>query len=293
MKERKTGLVLEGGAMRGMYTAGVLDVLMEEQIQVDGAIGVSAGAVFGCNYKSGQAGRAIRYNLRYCGDKRYGTLRSLLRTGNIYDEELCYHEIPEKSDPFDLQAFRSNPMDFYVVCTDVRTGKAVYHLCKRGDGADMKWMQASASMPLVSKVVSVDGYELLDGGIADSIPVMWFRSQGYRRNLVILTRPEGYRKKKSRFSRSLGVLMHRYPQLAEAMEQRYLNYNHSLAELKVLEEKGEALVLRPSRSIEVSRLEKDAGKLKALYQLGREDAFGQRDRIKSFLSKAFDPNIIG
>jgi len=114
MKEVKTGLVLEGGAMRGMYTAGILDVLMEEKIQVDGVIGVSAGAVFGCNYKSGQIGRTLRYNMKFCGDKRYGTLHSLLKTGDIYDVDLCYHQIPEILDPFDNEAFAKNPAEFFV-----------------------------------------------------------------------------------------------------------------------------------------------------------------------------------
>ena len=170
MKEVKTGLVLEGGAMRGLYTAGILDVLMEEKIQVDGVIGVSAGAVFGCNYKS-------------CGDKRYGTLHSLLKTGDIYDVDLCYHQIPEILDPFDNEAFAKNPAEFFVVCTDVETGKAVYHKCTDCGRDDLKWMQASASMPLVSKVVEIDGYKLLDGGVADSIPIMWFRRQGYKKDL--------------------------------------------------------------------------------------------------------------
>ena len=166
MKEVKTGLVLEGGAMRGMYTAGILDVLMEEKIQVDGVIGVSAGAVFGCNYKSGQIGRTLRYNMKFCGDKRYGTLHSLLKTGDIYDVDLCYHQIPEILDPFDNEAFVKNPAEFFVVCTDVETGKAVYHKCTDCGRDDLKWMQASASMPLVSKVVEIDGYKLLDGGVA-------------------------------------------------------------------------------------------------------------------------------
>ena len=187
----KTGLVLEGGAMRGLYTAGVLDILMENGITVDGAVGVSAGAVFGCNYKSGQIGRVLRYNLAYCRDPRYMGLRSLIRTGDLYGEQFCYHDIPDRLDPFDREAFRKNPMAFYVVCTDVHTGEAVYYRLSDGGDRDIQWMRASASMPLVSRTVQVDGYELLDGGIADSIPIAWFRSQGYTRNLVILTQPAG------------------------------------------------------------------------------------------------------
>ena len=150
----KTGLVLEGGAMRGMFTAGVLDVLMEHNIQLDGAVGVSAGAVFGCNYKSHQIGRTIRYNTEYCTDKRYASFGNLLRTGNLYSEQFCYHTVPEKLDPFDTEAFRENPMDFFVVCTDVRTGEPIYRKCRTGNAEDIQWMQASASMPLAAKIVS-------------------------------------------------------------------------------------------------------------------------------------------
>lgn len=283
MEKTKTGLVLEGGAMRGMYTAGVLDVLMEEKIQTDGVIGVSAGAVFGCNYKSGQIGRTLRYNLQFCGDKRYGSIHSLIKTGDIYDVEFCYHEIPEVIDPFDNEAFVKNPADFYVVCTDVETGKPVYHKCTDCGRDDLKWMQASASMPLVSKIVETDGYKLLDGGIADSIPIMWFKRQGYKKNLVILTRPEGYRKKKMKFQKAINLMLRHYPNLAKAMARRYKVYNRTLDKLEELSKKGEVMVLQPSRLIEVSRLEKDPEKLKALYQLGREDAKRKLAQIRAFL----------
>ena len=133
----KTGLVLEGGAMRGMFTAGVLDVLMEHGITVDGAIGVSAGAVFGCNYKSHQIGRTIRYSTEYCKDKRYASFGNLLRTGNLYSEQFCYHTVPEKLDPFDAKTFREDPMDFFLVCTDVRTGDPIYHKCRTGTGCSI------------------------------------------------------------------------------------------------------------------------------------------------------------
>ena len=193
----KTGLVLEGGAMRGMFTAGVLDVLMEHGIVLDGAIGVSAGAVFGCNYKSHQIGRVIRYNTQYCNDKRYASFGNLLRTGNLYSEQFCYHTVPEKLDVFDTKAFAENPMDFFVVCTDVRTGDPIYHKCRTGDAEDIQWMQASASMPLAAKIVKIGHYQLLDGGIADSIPVRFFESIGYKRNLIVLTQPKGFVKKKN------------------------------------------------------------------------------------------------
>lgn len=281
----KTGLVLEGGAMRGMYTAGVLDVLLEHQVQVDGVIGVSAGAVFGCNYKSKQIGRVIRYNRAYCRDPRYMSIRSLIRTGDLYGEQFCYHELPDHLDPFDKEAFRNNPVEFYVTCTDVHTGKPVYHKCSTGDETDTQWMRASASMPLVSRVVSVDGYDLLDGGVSDSIPVSWFRSQGYTRSIVVLTRQEGYAKKKSRMQPAFSWALRKYPALAQAMAERADMYNKELAEVKRLQESGEIFVLRPSRPITISRTERNPEKLQEVYELGRGDGEAQLAAMEAFLSR--------
>lgn len=193
----KTGLILEGGAMRGMFTCGVIDVMMENGIAFDGAVGVSAGAAFGCNYKSGQIGRGIRYNMRFCADKRYCGVHSLLTSGNIYNAEFCYHEIPEKYDPFDFEACQTNPMDFYVVCTDVESGEAVYHKYEGREDEGFDWIRASASMPVVSKMVEIEGHKYLDGALADSIPVKFFEREGYDRNVVILTRPKSYTMKRN------------------------------------------------------------------------------------------------
>ncbi len=281
----KTGLVLEGGAMRGMYTAGVLDVLMEHQVQVDGLIGVSAGAVFGCNYKSKQIGRVIRYNKAYCQDPRYMSLRSLIRTGDLYGVAFCYHELPQKLDIFDQKTFQENPVEFYVTCTDVHTGKPVYHKCMTGDEEDTQWMRASASMPMVSRVVSVGGYELLDGGVSDSIPVTWFRSQGYERSIVVLTRAEGYRKKESRFQSLVSFALRKYPGMAKAMENRAKMYNAQLEEVERLQKAGEIFVLRPSIPITISRTERDPDKLQEVYELGRKDALTHLKAMKTFLKK--------
>lgn len=280
----KTGLVLEGGAMRGMYTAGVLDVLMERGIEADGVIGVSAGAVFGCNYKSRQIGRVIRYNTAYCRDRRYGDVRSLIKSGDIYEEEFCYRELPDKLDPFDWETYRNNPVEFYVTCTDVETGRAVYHKCT-GEREDLRWMQASASMPFVSRVVTIGEKRLLDGGISDSIPVNWFRSIGYDRNLVVLTRPEGYRKKPPKGLPLLKQMIRQYPAVALAMKTRHIRYNQALNQLREQEKEGLALVLRPSKSIKVSKLERHPEKLKALYALGRQDAEQHLEEIRRFLKK--------
>ena len=156
----KKGLVMEGGAMRGMFTAGVTDVLMEHQIEFDGAVGVSAGAVFGCNFKSKQPGRVIRYNAAYCSSPQYAGLGSFLKTGDLFGEQFCYHDVPEHLDPFNYDTYRENPMEFYVVATDANTGEARYKRVDSCNKSELLWMKASASMPLVSKIVCVDGYEL-------------------------------------------------------------------------------------------------------------------------------------
>lgn len=270
--------------MRGMYTAGVLDVMMENHVEVDGVIGVSAGAVFGCNYKSKQIGRVIRYNTKYCSDERYVSLKSLIKTGDLYGAEFCYNELPTRLDPFDVKTYQENPVDFYVTCTDVHTGRPVYHLCNRGDAEDIQWMRASASMPLVSRIVSVGGYDLLDGGISDSIPIRWFLKQGYKKNIVVLTQPAGYRKKPTRMIPMFKVFMRKYPEIAKAMKRRHRNYNGSLKAVKKLEERGEVFLLQPSEPITIGRTEKYPEKLKRVYQLGRQDAQRHLQEMKNFLA---------
>ncbi len=279
----KTGFVLEGGAMRGMYTAGVLDVLMEHDIWLDGLVGVSAGALFGSNYKSKQIGRSIRYNKRFSKDPRYMSLRSLITTGDLYGEQFCYHEIPDKLDMFDRDTYEKNPVDFYVTCTDVHTGAPVYHLCNRGDAKDIQWMRASASMPGVSRVVSVDGYDMLDGGISDSIPVKWFLDQGYDKAVVVLTRNLGYQKKPNKMTGLMKPVLRKYPAVLEAMKKRHEMYNAQLADVKQFAEEGRAFVIAPSRPVTIKRTEKDPEKLQALYDMGREDANDCLDALEAFL----------
>ena len=198
----KTGLVLEGGAMRGMYTAGVLDIFMENNITVDGAIGVSAGATFGCNFKSKQIGRSIRYNMKYSHDPRYVGIRSLIKTGDLYGADFCYKELPNKLDLFDVETYQKNPMEFYVVATDINTGKPVYHLCPDGDERDIEWYRASASMPLVSRIVKIDGIELLDGGIADAIPIHKFQEMGFEKKYCSFNTAQWLQKEKKQCNSS-------------------------------------------------------------------------------------------
>ena len=281
----KVGLLLEGGAMRGMYTAGVLDVLMENDIKADIAVGVSAGAAFGCNYKSGQIGRAVRYNTRFSRDPRYMGLKSLITTGDLYGADFCYREIPDKLDLFDYEAYRLNPMQFYVVCIDVETGGAVYHENKTSDETDMKYLRASASMPLVSKVVEVEGRKLLDGGVVDSIPIEWMKKQGVDRIIAVLTREEGYVKKKRALLPLAKLALSRYPKLAQAMERRPEEYNRALAEVLRMEAAGELFLFRPKVKPALARTERDPEKLRALYEVGRQEAEEKLDALKKYLAE--------
>ncbi|MFA6857251.1 MAG: patatin family protein [Treponema sp.] len=285
MNTEKTGIVLEGGGHRGIYSAGVLDVLRENNILVDGIIGVSAGAVHGANYASGQAGRSIRYTEKYCRDKRYMSVRSFFSTGSLFNVQFCYHEIPEKLDPYDNNALESSSVAFYVTCTDVITGQPVYHQCRTLKGKEMLWMQGSASMPLVSRIVETDGYKLLDGGISDSIPLKAFEDMGYVKNIVILTQPAGYKKKKNSLLPLIRIAMKKYPALVYALKTRHIRYNKELEDAAQQAADGIILLIRPSKHLKVSRTEKDPDKIRGLYNLGRKDAMSHLDAVKVFLSK--------
>ena len=267
----KTGIVMEGGAMRGMFTCGVLDVLMEEGITFDGAVGVSAGATFGCNLKSGQIGRALRYNKKYCTDKRYHSISSLIATGDIYNVDFCYEKLPYELDKWDLEAFQKNPMEFYCVATDAVTGKPVYYKCENGDRKDIKWIQASASMPLVSRPVEIDGGVYLDGGISDSIPLKFMEEKGYDKILVIETQPRDYVKGKQKYMPLVRLVLRKYPGMIKAMEDRYLMYNEEKRYIREKEEKGEIEVIRPLEPLNISAIEKDPKELERVYQLGRAE----------------------
>jgi predicted patatin/cPLA2 family phospholipase len=280
----RKGLVMEGGAMRGMFTCGVLDVLMENGITFDGAVGVSAGATFGCNIKSGQKGRALRYNLKYCGDKRYHSIESLIKTGDVYNVPFCYDELPYKLDKWDIEAFAKNPMEFYCVATDINTGKAAYHKCTTGEKADIVWIQASASMPLFARPVEIDGGVYLDGGISDSIPLKFMEDKGFDRNLVIETQPGDYVKGKQKFMPYVKWNLRKYPNMVKAMADRYMMYNDQKRYVREQEEKGRAFVIRPKAALHISAIEKDPKELQRVYDLGRQEALENIEALKIFLS---------
>ena len=280
----KTALILEGGAMRGMFTCGVMDILMENGITFDGAAGISAGAVFGCNFKSGQIGRPVRYNKQYCRDPRYCSIRSLIRTGDLYGADFCYRELPNVLDPFDKDAFARNPMEFYVGATDVETGECFFHLCTDGGETDMLWFRASASMPMVSRPVQIGDRRYLDGGISCAVPYAYMKQQGYDRQVIVLTRPKGYRKSPET-SFPVKLLLHRMPGILEAMERRHEMYNRQMEELDRMEADHTALILRPPEPLRIGHTEKNPEELERVYRIGRDTAEKRLAEIRSWLGQ--------
>lgn len=280
----KTGLVLEGGAHRAIYTAGVLDVLAENNIHFDGVIGVSAGAIHGCSFVSKQIGRSINYTLKYAGDRRYMSFYSLLTTGNMVGEKFCYHDLPEKLFPFDHNTFENSSTDFYVTCTNLQTGNAEYIKCEELR-QKIPYLRASASMPFVSQISKIDGKYYLDGGIADSIPVRAFQNLGYTRCVVVQTRVAGYQKEANKLTWLAYLLYRHFPRFIQAIKNRHLMYNQELADIEQMQKNGEILVIRPSKLIQISHSEKNKQVLQEVYELGRRDATNILPELQKFLAK--------
>ena len=221
----KVGLLLEGGAMRGLYSAGVLDYFMEKDLKIDGIVGVSAGALFGMNYKSKQIGRVLRYNKKYASNKHYMGVYSWLTSGNIMNEDFCFHKLVHELDPVDFKTYKESDVDFYAVVTNLETGRAEYiQLDDLSDHNQLEYLRASGSMPLVSKIVHVNQQKYLDGGVADSIPIDKILTMGFDKIIVVLTRPIEYRKTKSNQS-IFKIFYRKYPQFIQTMNQRYQKYN--------------------------------------------------------------------
>lgn len=277
------GLVLEGGAMRGMYTMGVLDVMMDHGVRVDALVGVSAGALFGANLFSGQRSRALRYNKKYMPDKRYMSVRSLLTTGDLINRDFTYYKLTYELDPFDEAAFEAYGGEFYVVVTNVETGKPEYiRITNVFD--QLEDLRATAALPLVSNIVERYGKKYLDGGVSDSIPVQACLDMGYDKVVVVLTQPADYRKKP--MSMGLVRLMYRkYPELLKALERRHENYNAQCEDVARLEAEGKIFVIRPEHSLEIGRLERDPERLQAVYDRGFEEGQKQIGALKAYLNQ--------
>ena len=281
----KKGLVLEGGAMRGLFSAGVIDILMENNLLPDGVIGVSAGAAFGCNIKSKQPGRVIRYNKKLAHAWRYASFRSLLTTGDYFGGEYAYHYMPRHLDYFDVETFNNNPMEFWAVCTNVGTGKAVYKRLMEVDNNCLEYIRASASMPIAARIVTVEGKKLLDGGIADSIPLRFFQEQGYDRNLVVLTQPANYVKEPNKLMPLMRLWLRRHPRIIRALEQRHIMYNNQLEYVRQEEKKSNTLVLRPETALTIGHLSHNPDDMQATYEHGRKVATKHLEEIKAFFSE--------
>ena len=279
----KVGLVLEGGGMRGMYIAGVVDVFLDKNIKIDGIIGVSAGVLFGVNYCSKQKGRAIRYNKKYAGNKNYMSIYSLLTTGNIVNKDFAYYDVPLKHDIFDIEEYKKSKTKFYATVTNVNTGLAEY--IKLDDVIkQMEVLRATGAMPFVSKIVEYNGEKYLDGALADSIPIDKCMEMGYDKIIVVLTKPMNYKKSKPPqiFAKAF---YKKYPKLVEAINTRYIQYNKTMEKIEQLEKEGKIFVFRPSRKVKMSRVEKDPKKLQEMYDLGISDATESIKKLNKFLSK--------
>lgn len=278
----KVALVLEGGAMRGLYTAGVLDVFMKNDINADTIIGVSAGALFGINYKSKQIGRALRYNLKYARDKRYMGMYSLLTTGDVMNRDFCFNKLVYELDPFDIETFNNSEIEFYAVVTNMESGKAEYIEIKDG-GKDLEYLRASGSMPFVSNIVEINGNKYLDGAVADPIPFKKAIDMGYEKIIVVQTRPADYTKTKSLLP--FGLVYKRYPEFIKTAQNAYINYNETLDFIRKYENEGKIIVLRPSEKIKMRRVEKNLNKLQAIYDVGVKDCNANLTKLKEYITK--------
>ena len=268
-----------------MFTSGVLDVFMANGIKLDAAVGVSAGVLFGCNYKSNQPGRALRYNIRFKDNPEYMSWRSLLRTGNYVNEHFSYHLLPHEYDPMDFQTYRENPMRFYAVCTDIDEGHPVYHEIDDADGTGLRWMQASASMPVFARPVEIEGHHYLDGGITDSIPLKFIQQKGYRKNVVILTQPADYYKKKAHVGLAMKMFLKNYPKVAELMSIRHVMYNEQLDYIRSEQQKGDTFLICPDEKLNIGRLSLKEDKMRRVYETGVEKALSLLPQLKEFIER--------
>lgn len=278
----KAGLILEGGGMRGLFTAGVLDFFMDNGIKFENVYGVSAGACMACSYLSEQRGRSFDINTKYVKDKRYASMDSLIKTGNYFEKDFQLNVIPNKLNPYDYDTYKNSKSNLYVVATNCKTGKAEY-LKVEDMARDIDMIWASSTLPMLSKMVVIDGKEYLDGGVADSIPVNKAIKDGNKKIVVVLTRGILYRKRKNKMSKIIKLKYKNYPKLVEAIEKRYSLYNKTLAYIRKLEDDGKIIVIRPKEEVTIGRLEKNEEKLKDLYKSGYCAAEELIDKMKAYL----------
>jgi len=279
----KIGLVLEGGAMRGLFTAGVLDIFLDNNVEVTDVVGVSAGTLFGVNYVSKQRGRALRYNLKYINDKRYMNVKSWLKTGNLINKDFTYYKLPFQLDVFDNKTFKESPINFFATVTNIETGEAEFVKIKDAY-KQMETLRATSALPFISEIIEVGDKKYLDGGISNSIPIDFFEKQDFDKVIVILTRPITYRKEKTT-GIQYKLFYKKYPKLVKKLENRYKEYNDTVDKIVELEKEGKLFVIRPSENITIKRLEKDVEKLQKVYDLGLKDGNNIIEDLKQYLEK--------
>lgn len=281
-----SGLVLEGGGMKGIFTAGVLDFFMDKGLMFSSIYGVSAGACHMCSYLSGQRGRALDISIDYLDTNRYCSMESLLLSGDVFNVDMCYHTIPDYLNPFDNETFMKYEGKAYSVVTNLETGKAEY-LRLRDMKADIDKLRASASLPLAARVVKIDGKPYLDGGVSDAIPVQKAVLDGNRKNVVVMTKEVGFRRKPIDPAQLalIKACYVKYPKVAELMENRHIAYNECLDYIERLERKGQIFVIRPQKPSQVGRIERDKRKMKALYREGYVEARQRYDELMRYLER--------
>lgn len=280
----KTGLILEGGGMRGVFTTGVLDCFLDYDIEFGEIIGVSAGACHACSFVSKQKRRARDISVNYIDDKRYCSVYSLITTGDMFGVDFVYKEIPDKLYPFDHETYNASATKVYAAVTNIETGKAEYHLLE-DMSKDIDDLRASASLPFVSRIVEIQGNKYLDGGIVDSIPLKKIEADGYLRNIVVLTQPKEYRKTENKIAWLAKILYRKYPKMYGLLKNRHIAYNDEVDYIDKQEAEGNILVIRPEKSLNVSRIEKDKNKLEEIYKLGYETTKKHIEEIRKFMKK--------
>ena len=280
----KVGLVLEGGGMRALFTAGVLDALLDiKELDIDGIVGVSAGALFGVNYVSGQKERAIRYNIKYARDKRYMGFYSWITTGNAVNEEFAFYEIPFKLDVFDQEKFKQSKIDFYVVMTNVESGKPEYVLIK-DVFKQMEYLRATSALPFASKIIEINGKKYLDGGISDSIPIDYCEGLGYDKIILVLTRPKNTHKE-DKLNFLYKLVYRKYPNLLERLINMGKDYEVVLKKIEDLENKKKIFVIRPPKVLKIGRLEKNEDKIQNVYDIGLNTGIKEKENLLKYLNK--------
>lgn len=281
----KSGLVLEGGGMRGVYTGGVLEKFLEEEIFADYIIGVSAGACNAASYISRQAGRNHAVTIGYVNHPDYVSMKNLVTKRELFGMDLIFDEIPNRLVPFNYEDFRNATEEFVVGTTDCLTGEPVYFE-KRNEPAEvLAIVRASSSLPFMSKPVEFEGRQLMDGGIADPLPIRKALMDGVTHPVIVLTKPKGYRARKSSFSFIMQALYRQFPGIVKSMEIRAAVYNETMEFIETMEAEGKALVIRPAETFNIGRIERDPAKLTELYNQGYRDAEEMLEKVKSFIGK--------